>query len=102
MLLYGRAMETRRPLRAALVLAALVALAGLGCRGEGAGPTHPPGPLAVPAVAPAARDLGASGRPGLFVGWDGADWQLLALCMAYWAMPNLAAHVRAGRSGVAL
>ncbi|HEV7516729.1 MAG TPA: alkaline phosphatase family protein [Thermoanaerobaculia bacterium] len=90
-------METRRPLRAALVLAA--ALAVLRCRGEGDGPPYPPGPLAVAAVTRAARDLRASGRPVLFVGWDGADWQLLDLYMADGAMPNLAALVREGRSG---
>jgi tetratricopeptide (TPR) repeat protein len=89
-------METRRPLPAAL---ALCALALLRCRGEAAGPTHPPGPLAVPAVLRAARDLGAAGRPVLFVGWDGADWQLLDTYMADGTMPNLAGLVREGRAG---
>ena len=42
------------------------------------------------------------GRPVLFVGWDGADWQLLDLYLKDGAMPNLAALVREGRSGVLL
>jgi tetratricopeptide (TPR) repeat protein len=97
-------METRRPLRAALVVTALAALAFLGCRGDGAGPAHPPGPLAVPAVVRAAdaADIVKLGRPVLFVGWDGADWQLLDLYLKDGAMPNLAALVREGRSGVLL
>lgn len=39
-------------------------------------------------------------RKVLFVGLDGADWQLLDRYMAAGAMPNLAALVREGRSGV--
>jgi tetratricopeptide (TPR) repeat protein len=97
-------METRCPLRAALVLAAL---ALLGCRGDGAGPAPPPGPLAVPAVVRAANAANAADivqphRPVLFVGWDGADWQLLDRYLKDGAMPNLAALVREGRSGVLL
>jgi Flp pilus assembly protein TadD/arylsulfatase A-like enzyme len=91
-------METRRPLRAALALAGIAAL---GCRGDATAPTPPTGPLAVPAVVRAAHSAHA-GHPVLFVGWDGADWQLLDLYMADGAMPNLAALVREGRSGVLL
>ena len=50
----------------------------------------------MPAVARAA----GAGRPVLFVGWDGADWQLLDGYLSDGAMPNLAALVREGRSGV--
>jgi tetratricopeptide (TPR) repeat protein len=99
-LLYGRAMEIR-PRSASLALAGLLALAG--CRGERAVPGPPPGPLAVPAVLRAAREGGAAGHPVLFVGWDGADWQLLDSYLAEGErgpLPNLAALVREGRSGV--
>jgi tetratricopeptide (TPR) repeat protein len=43
------------------------------------------------------------GHPVLFVGWDGADWQLLDSYLAEGdrgPLPNLAALVREGRSGV--
>jgi tetratricopeptide (TPR) repeat protein len=50
----------------------------------------------VPEVARAAR----AGRPVLFVGLDGADWQLLDRYMASGAMPNLAALVAEGAGGV--
>jgi Flp pilus assembly protein TadD len=90
-------MESRRPRIAVVaVVAAMALVAVLGCRGEGAAPAPPPGPFAVPAVARAAQ----AGRPVLFVGWDGADWQLLDRYGAEGAMPNLAALVREGRSGV--
>jgi tetratricopeptide (TPR) repeat protein len=78
-------MEIRRTLRAALGPACLL-IALLGCRGEGA---------------EAARQV-QGGRPVLFVGWDGADWQLLDSYMAAGGIPNLAALVREGRSGVLL
>jgi hypothetical protein len=57
---------------------------------------HSPAPPPAPAVARAAR----SGRRVLFVGLDGADWQLLDGYMADGTMPHLAALVRQGRSGV--
>jgi Flp pilus assembly protein TadD/predicted AlkP superfamily pyrophosphatase or phosphodiesterase len=41
-----------------------------------------------------------SGRPVIFVGLDGADWQLLDDYMSAGAMPNLARLVREGTSGV--
>jgi tetratricopeptide (TPR) repeat protein len=55
-----------------------------------------PAPGTVPALAAAAR----GGRPVLFVGLDGADWQLLDRYLAAGAMPELAALVAGGRSGV--
>ena len=53
----------------------------------------------MPAVVRAAGRI-PGGRPVLFVGWDGADWQLLDTYLAAGTMPNLAALVREGRSGV--
>jgi len=69
--------------RALLALAALL-LATAACRREG---TTPRGP---------ARE---AAHPVLFVGLDGADWQLLDGYMAAEIMPNLAALARAGRTG---
>ncbi len=42
----------------------------------------------------------AGGRPVIFVGLDGADWNLLDGYIADGAMPNLARLVREGRAGV--
>jgi hypothetical protein len=42
----------------------------------------------------------ASGRPVIFIGLDGADWQLLDGYIANGAMPNLAALVGEGTSGM--
>ena len=42
----------------------------------------------------------ATGRPVIFVGLDGADWQLLDDYIASGAMPNLARLTREGTSGV--
>ena len=52
----------------------------------------PPANRAAPSVAP--------GRPVIFIGLDGADWQLLDDYIANGAMPNLARLVREGTSGV--
>jgi Flp pilus assembly protein TadD len=41
----------------------------------------------------------ASGRPVIFIGLDGADWQLLDDYISSGAMPNLARLVREGSSG---
>jgi tetratricopeptide (TPR) repeat protein len=60
-------------------------------------PTPGPGdPPIVPEIARAAPE----GRPVLFVGLDGADWQLLDTYMQEGRMPNLAALAREGRTGV--
>ena len=48
----------------------------------------------------AASASAASGRPVIFIGLDGADWQLLDDYIAAGAMPNLARLVREGTSGV--
>jgi tetratricopeptide (TPR) repeat protein len=52
--------------------------------------------LAVPAIERMAR----AGRPVIFVGLDGADWQLLDQYMAGGAMPQLARLVAEGAGGV--
>jgi tetratricopeptide (TPR) repeat protein len=52
--------------------------------------------LAVPQVAQAAK----TGRRVIFVGLDGADWQLLDDYMARGVMPNLGRLVREGTGGV--
>jgi tetratricopeptide (TPR) repeat protein len=79
--------------RAALLLAA----AALASCGQPPLPTAGPGePPVVPEIARAARD----GRPVLFLGLDGADWELLDAYTREGWMPNLAALAREGRTGV--
>lgn len=97
------------PLLQRALLAALTAfaLSLAACNGREAGESAPaastPAPAAAPgAPAPDPRIVRAS-RPGrrvVFVGLDGADWELLDPYMAEGVMPNLASLVRAGRSGV--
>lgn len=84
-----------------LALALLLAVGGgylLLRRGVGGEPAAPAVVAADPAVAAAT----AAGRPVLFVGLDGADWELLDDYMARGWMPNLEALVREGRRGVLL
>ncbi len=57
--------------------------------------------LSVPPVAEVAR-AARPGRPVLFVGLDGADWQLLDRYVAAGVMPNLAALVQEGAGGILL
>lgn len=77
------------------VLLLLVAVLAA-CR-QTAIPTAGPGdPPVVPEIARAAQ----TGRPVLFVGLDGADWELLDRYMQSGTMPNLAALAREGRTGV--
>jgi tetratricopeptide (TPR) repeat protein len=54
----------------------------------------------VPAPDPGIARGGVPGRRVLFIGLDGADWDLLDPLMAEGAMPNLAALVHTGRKGV--
>jgi Flp pilus assembly protein TadD/predicted AlkP superfamily pyrophosphatase or phosphodiesterase len=59
--------------------------------------------LAIACESPPARRATAtssSGHPVIFIGLDGADWQLLDDYMSSGAMPNLARLVREGTSGV--
>src|SRR5947199_9020630 len=53
-------------------------------------------PATVPAIARAVHD----GRRVLFVGLDGADWELLDGYMQTGLMPNLAALAQEGRTAV--
>src|SRR4029453_8947234 len=55
-----------------------------------------PAPPPAPEIARAVRQA----LPVLFVGLDGADWELLDDYMASGVMPNLAALAREGRTGV--
>jgi len=77
--------------RLALILLAVA----LACR------KHPEQPAApVPPPAPEIARAARPARPVLFVGLDGADWELLDDYMAAGVMPNLAALAREGRTGV--
>jgi tetratricopeptide (TPR) repeat protein len=87
------------------------ALAAMGAAVACARPAErPPGsgaPTAAGASTPAPPPIAAElarasrgGRPVLFVGLDGGDWQLLDGYMADGTMPNLAQLVRQGSSGV--
>jgi len=86
----------RAPLRVLATLAALAAAAMSSRCSRG-------GPAPAGAGAPVIPEIAAASRPGkrvLFVGLDGADWDLLDRYVAAGAMPNLAAIVRDGRSGI--
>jgi hypothetical protein len=77
----------------ACVLAALAAYGVVAsCRARRA---HDSGPLAVAEIAERVRDA----RPVIFVGLDGADWQLIDRYTASGAMPNLARLVAEGAGG---
>jgi tetratricopeptide (TPR) repeat protein len=82
----------------ALPSLALLGLLALACRKEPdpAPLTAAPVPLPAPEIAQAVQQAG----PVLFVGLDGADWELLDEYMAAGVMPNLTALVREGRPGV--
>ena len=99
-----------RRVRLAIAAAAALAIAS-GCRRDvGRGPATTGGetwaakaPLGAPTPSPIAAELARAARPGrpvLFVGLDGGDWQLLDGYMADGTMPTLAALARQGRSGV--
>ncbi len=78
------------------VLLVLAVLTVLACRKEPPPPRKagaPPPPL--PEVTEASRPA----RPVIFVGLDGADWELLDDYMASGVMPNLKALAGAGRTG---
>jgi Tfp pilus assembly protein PilF len=80
--------------RAVSLLVAVLTI--LACRKQVPPPRKagaPPPPL--PEVTRASRP----GRPVIFVGLDGADWELLDDSMASGGMPNLAALAREGRTG---
>lgn len=78
------------------VLLLLAVLTALACRKTPAPPRKagaPPPPR--PEVTRASRPA----RPVIFIGLDGADWELLDDYMASGVMPNLAALARSGRTG---
>jgi Tfp pilus assembly protein PilF len=77
----------------ALATVALVACVAAACRGPAA--ARQAGSLAVPEIA----ERAAKGKPVIFVGLDGADWQLLDRYAAAGAMPNLARLVAEGAGG---
>src|SRR5947207_15227941 len=83
-------------MRRQLLFSALLAAAVLACRKAPEPRRTTPVPPSVPQIAGAVRQA----RPVLFVGLDGADWQLLDDYMASGVMPNLAALAREGRTGV--
>jgi Flp pilus assembly protein TadD len=77
-------------------LLVLLLVTALACRKAPAPPRKagaPPPPT--PEVVQAAR----AARPVIFVGLDGADWELLDDYMASGVMPNLAALAKGGRTG---
>jgi tetratricopeptide (TPR) repeat protein len=80
--------------RVVFLLSSLLVTA-LACRKEPA-PAPRPGapPLPVPEITRAVREA----HPVIFVGLDGADWELLDDYMASGVMPNLAALARQGRT----
>ncbi len=83
-------------MRRSLLFFALAA--ALACRKapEPARQAKAPAPRPAPEIARAVRPA----RPVLFVGLDGADWELLDEYMASGVMPNLASLAREGRTGV--
>lgn len=88
-------------------LLAFVALAAFACGGPEAGPrreAEPPPSSARPvlraATVPEIEAAARPGRPVLFVGLDGADWQHLDPLIARGELPELARLVREGRPGV--
>jgi len=83
--------------RKAIPSLALLGLLALSCRKDDPAPvTAAPVPTPAPEIARAVQQAG----PVLFVGLDGADWELLDEYIAAGTMPNLAALVREGRAGV--
>jgi tetratricopeptide (TPR) repeat protein len=85
-----------RTLLIAAVGSAVALLALAWWRGDRSRPAARGGVGAIPAIERLARD----GRPVIFVGLDGADWQLLDPYLAKGAMPQLARLVAEGAGGV--
>jgi tetratricopeptide (TPR) repeat protein len=79
------------------LIGAVVALAvGYSLRRDRKATPEAPGARPVPAIEGQSR----AGRPVIFVGLDGADWQLLDRYLAQGAMPQLARLVAEGAGGV--
>jgi Tfp pilus assembly protein PilF len=93
----------------ALAASVALALAAVGCGGDAREPARsvaaPAAPSAAASVTERPRRIGelearaAKRPPVLFVGLDGADWQLLEPWLASGAMPNLARLRREGSWG---
>jgi tetratricopeptide (TPR) repeat protein len=91
----------------AAVATALVAVAAIflmqrsGSAGDAPSPRTTAAPVpTVPKPVPEIVNATRPGRRVLFVGLDGADWQLLDAYMAEGKMPNLASLLREGQAGV--
>ncbi|HEY2292523.1 MAG TPA: alkaline phosphatase family protein [Thermoanaerobaculia bacterium] len=82
-------------MRRSVLLSALLVTA-LACRKE---PPPPRKAAAPPPPRPEVTRAARPARPVIFVGLDGADWDLLDDYMASGVMPNLAALARSGRTG---
>lgn len=80
----------------ALIGAVVAIAAGYSLRRDRKATPEAPGARPVPAIEAQSR----AGRPVIFVGLDGADWQLLDRYLARGAMPQLARLVAEGAGGV--
>jgi Type I phosphodiesterase / nucleotide pyrophosphatase/Tetratricopeptide repeat len=89
-------MNLQRKLSLGLIACVLASLGAWGVARALRHTARGPSPLAVPEIAERVR----AGRPVIFVGLDGADWQLLDRYAAAGAMPNLARLVAEGAGGV--
>jgi Tfp pilus assembly protein PilF len=86
-------------MRTRLPFAVLLLLFALACR-KTPEPAPKAGEAAIPAAVPAIVRAVHGDRRVIFVGLDGADWQLLDGYMQAGLMPNLAALAREGRTAV--
>ena len=84
-------------MRRAVLLLLLAVLTALACRK--APPPAPKAALPPPPPLPEVTRAARPARPVIFIGLDGADWELLDDYMASGVMPNLAALARSGRTG---
>jgi len=91
----------KRPRLVALVLigATLAAALAVDIVQRGRGTSAPPAAASAGETVPAVARTTLPGRSVLFVGLDGADWQLLDRYVAEGSMPNLARLVREGTGG---
>src|SRR6478672_7455483 len=91
-------------MRRAICFAMLVLFSACARRPDGSpsagGSGSATGAGAAPAASPAIASAAQPRPPVIFVGLDGADWQLLDDYAARGVMPNLARIVREGSSGV--
>ncbi len=81
--------------RSVLLLSVLLATS-IACRKEAPPPRKAAAP---PPPRPEVTQASRPARPVIFIGLDGADWELIDDYMASGVMPNLAALARSGRTG---